>query len=311
MEVQCISSKMQSLEVFTNVFCSQEFAKALDNQIICFSVINTVLAITAIVGNTLILIALHKELSLHRPSKVLIRNLVVSDLCVGFSELATVAQWISILQGRWQICYYFFLAHSTISITSIAVSLWALAAISVDRLLALLLGLRYRQVVTLGRVYVVTVAVWVLGAGETISFMLNRVVVIMVASTNITVCLITSTICYTTIFFKLRKQQTLVHNCPPEQGNQTISLNISGYRKTVSTSLWLQLALLFCYVPFLLMAQFAHQQFEKNQSSAFYLPFYSTITLMFFNSTLNPILYCWKIKELRRVVLEILRCRQM
>ncbi|XP_067051939.1 melanocyte-stimulating hormone receptor-like [Acropora muricata] len=302
---------MQSLEVFTNVFCSQEFAKALDNQIICFSVINTVLAITAIAGNTLILIALHKELSLHRPSKVLIRNLVVSDLCVGFSEVATVAQWISILQERWQMCYYFFLAHSTISITSIAVSLWALAAISIDRLLALLLGLRYRQVVTLSRVYVVTVAVWVLGAGETISFVLNRVVVIMVASTNITVCLITSTFCYTTIFFKLRKQQTLVHNSPPEQGNQTISLNISGYRKTVSTSLWLQLTLMFCYLPFLLITQFAHQQFEKKQSAAFYLPFYSAITLMFFNSTLNPILYCWKIKELRRVVLEILRCRQM
>ncbi|KAK2573409.1 hypothetical protein P5673_001059 [Acropora cervicornis] len=132
---------MLSLEAFTNIFCSQEFTRALDNQIICFSVINTVLAITAIVGNTLILMALHKEISLHRPSKVLIRNLVASDLCVGFAELATVAQWISILQERWQICGCFFLAHSMISITSIAVSLWTLAAISVDRLLALLLGL--------------------------------------------------------------------------------------------------------------------------------------------------------------------------
>jgi len=90
-----------------------------------------------------------------------------------------------------------------------------------------------------------------------------------------------------------------------------MSLNISRYRKTVSTSLWLQLALLFCYLPFLLMTQFAHQQFEKRLSSAFYLAMYSTITLLFFNSTLNPILYCWKIKELRRVVLGILRRRQM
>ena len=28
--------------------------------------------------------------------------------------------------------------------------------------------------------------------------------------------------------------------------------------------------------------------------------FITTITLMFFNSTLNPILYCWRIKEVRR-----------
>jgi len=302
---------MQTLVAFSDILCLQEFTGALDNQIICFSVINTVLAITAIVGNTLILIALHKEISLHRPSKVLIRNLVASDLCVGFAELAIVAQWISILQKRWQICHYFFLAHNMISISSTLVSSSALAAISVDRLLALLLGLRYRQVVTLRRVYVGTIAFWVLGAGNIIIFIWKPVLVIVVLSTNITVCLTTSIICYTTIFFKLRKQQTLVHNCPPEQGNQTISLNISRYRKTVSTSLWLQLALLFCYLPFLLMAQFAHQQFEKKLSSAFYLAMHSTITLLFFNSTLNPILYCWKIKELRRIVLGILRRRQM
>ena len=282
---------MQTLKAFTDIFFSQEFTGALENQIICLSVINTVLAITAIIANTLILIALHEEISLHRPSKVLIRNLEASDLCVGFAELATVAQWISILQERWQICYYFFLAQNMISISSTLVSSSALATISVDRLLALLLRLRYRQVVTLRRVYVVTIAFWVLGAGNAIIFIWKRLVMIMVSSTGITVCLITSTFCYTTIFFKLRKQQTLVHNCPPKQGNQTISLNISGYRKTVYTSLWLQLVFLFCYLPFLLMVPFAHQQLGKTQSSAFYVAMYSTITLMFFNSTINPILY--------------------
>ena len=187
-----------------------------------------------------------------------------------------------------------------IATISMPVLLWALTAISVDRLLALLLGLRYRQVVTLRRVYVVATVFWVLvGVGSTIVLMLNPDVVKVVSSTSITVCLITSIFSYTTIFFKLRNQQILVHNYPPEQANQRISLNIFQYRKTVSTSLWLQLA------------PFAHRQMEKTQFSAFYLPLYSATTLMFFNSTLNPILYCWKIKEVRRVVKETLRCRQM
>ena len=63
---------MKTLEDFANIYCSQELtAQILDNQIICLSVINTLLAITAIVGNTLILIALRKENALHQPSKVI------------------------------------------------------------------------------------------------------------------------------------------------------------------------------------------------------------------------------------------------
>ena len=79
---------MQTLPALAKLYCSEEFTQGLNEQIICFSVINTVLAITAVVGNTVVLIALHKESSLHRPSKALLQNLVASDLSVGFAELA-------------------------------------------------------------------------------------------------------------------------------------------------------------------------------------------------------------------------------
>jgi len=77
---------MKTRQALADIYCSQELTQGLDNQIICLLVINTVLAITATVGNTLILIALCKQTSLHLPSKVLIRNLVARDLCVGVVE---------------------------------------------------------------------------------------------------------------------------------------------------------------------------------------------------------------------------------
>ena len=133
---------MKTLQALANIYCSQELtAQVLDDQIICLSVINTLLGITANVGNSLIRIALHKENALHQPSKVLIRNLVASDLCVGFVELALVGKWIFILQEHWQNCHYYYLAYIIGAFTSISVSLCTLAAISVDRLLALFLGL--------------------------------------------------------------------------------------------------------------------------------------------------------------------------
>ena len=303
---------MQTLPALARLYCSEEFTQGLDKQIICFSVINAVLAITALVGNTVVLIALHKETSLHRPSKALLQNLVASDVCVGFTQLALVSNCISILRKQWRICQFFFHAHLMIGVICISVSLSTLVAISVDRLLALLLGLRYRQVVTVKRVYVVVIVIWILmGAGTAILSMLNPEAGAVVAQSGIPVGLMTSTFCYTRIFFTLRNQQTQVHNNQPEQENQTISLNVSRYRRTVSTSLWLQIAVVFFYLPYLLLAALAYRQFVKTKSPNFYIQFYSTVTLMCSNSILNPVLYCCKIKEVRRVVKEILRCRQM
>ena len=299
---------MQTQVFLANIYCSEEFNQGLDNQIIWLSMINILLGITAIVGNTIILIALHKETSLHQPSKVLLRNLVASDLCVGFVQLAFGAYWISILQRRWQICRLLFLVLRPSGTILIAVSLWTITTISVDRLLALLLKFRYRQVVTLRKVYTVAIASWVCNGIAFASvwyFSLNATKFLFVSA--IAVLLFTSAYCYTRIFFRLRHQHNQVLNLR-EVENQQPRADVRGYRKTVSSALWLQLAMLFCYLPNLLMTPFVFRKTENNISSMLVTPFITTITLMFFNSTLNPILYCWRIKEVRRVVKDILRC---
>ena len=303
---------MQTQEFFANLHCSEEFNQGIDDQRISFLVINIFLGITAIVGNTVILIALHKETSLNQASKVLIRNLVASDLCVGFVQLVFGARLISILQGRWQICRHLYFVSGIAADISIVVSLWTITAISVDRLLALLLKLRYRQVVTVRKVYAVAIASWICnGIGSAALWYFNPDVWKVFARTTIAVCLTTSTYCYARIFFRLRHQHTQVHNNLREQENQTTRVDITRYRKTVSSALWLQLALWFCYLPCLLLAPFVNREIKNNPSSALSTASSTTIFLKFFNSTLNPILYCWRIKEIRRAVKDTLSCSQM
>ena len=140
---------MQTLEVVGNRYCSEELIRGLPNHVIYLSVIYILLGIIANVGITLILIALHGKVnSLHQPSKVMLRNLVASDLCIGFVQLVYSALGISILQGWWQICRLLFFVNCIAANISITVSLWTITGISVDRFLALLLKLRYSQVVT-------------------------------------------------------------------------------------------------------------------------------------------------------------------
>ena len=142
--------------------CSAEIFRGVDCELIFLSALNIFLSITAFLGNTLILVALHKETSLHPPSKLLYRNQAIADLCVGIiAEPLAVTYFTSVVKEKWYICYYAYLAENLSGYTLCSVSLLTSTAISVDRLLALLLGLRYRQIVTFKRTCITAFGFWI------------------------------------------------------------------------------------------------------------------------------------------------------
>ena len=73
----------ENQKTFSELFYSAKYIRGVDGEYIFLSSLNVFLSITAFLGNTLILVALHKETSLHPPSKLLYRNLAITDLCVG------------------------------------------------------------------------------------------------------------------------------------------------------------------------------------------------------------------------------------
>ena len=182
-----------------------------------------------------------------------------------------------------------------------------LTAISVDRLLALLLGLRYRQVVTLKRTYVIVVTIWIVIIVNAAMSFWNHLITSWCRKIGLFLCLVTSVFSYTKIFMALRYHQTQGHqgNVHEEQPNQAaIPLNIARYRKTASTALWLQLTLVVCYLPYGIVD--ATTTISEISSSVL-LAREFTVSLVYFNSSLNPILYCWKIEEVRQAVKETVR----
>ena len=116
--------------------------------------INIFLAITASLGNALILIALHKVTSIFPRTKLLFRCLAVTDLLVGLiSQPLYVVTILFPKFTAWNVNVAITRASEFFFSLLPAVSLLTSSAISVDRLLALLLSLRYRHTVTLRRVW--------------------------------------------------------------------------------------------------------------------------------------------------------------
>ena len=261
--------------------------------------LNIFLAFTATLGNTLILIALHKVSSIHPSTKCLLRCLAMTDFCVGITVQPLFAAEIA--SGNWRILE---LPLSFFNLFFLGFSLTTSTAISVDRLLALLLGLRYRHTVTLRRVRCLVVCLFLaLIVNCFIYSLFSRNFAKRVGFVGIIISLFLSVFSHLKIFVKLQQHQFQVrqHDVDHEEANGGgIPLNIERYKRTASTIVWVQLALLFCYLPIIILMILTTASPSKyRRGSIFYV---CTATVVYFNSTLNPILFCWKIREVRQAV---------
>ena len=178
-----------------------------------------------------------------------------------------------------------------------------MTAISVDRLLALLLGLRYKQIVTLKRTYIIVTTFWVFNLVASLSELFHRRIIFWYGCLVISFCLVISVASYTKIFCTLRYHQAQVRD--QQQLSQTNALNMARFRKAVYSALWVQLALVVCYAPICKIAiVIAH---TKKYSLLLVVTRKVAVTFVYFNSTLNPFLYCWKISEVRQAVKQTIR----
>ena len=274
------------------------------HQKIVISALNSFLSITAFLGNALIIIAFQKVRSFHPPSRLLLSCLAFTDLCVGLIAQPLYASFL-LSQEHSKYCYYFAGLSNVIAVTFCGVSLLTMTGISVDRLLALLLGLRYRQVVTLRRVRLLVVIFWLGSIAFSIILVFYHDIAIRIIYLNMLLCIVASTFCYIKIYVTISHHRARIQEQAHQQPNGGGPLmNIARYRKTVSTAFWVQMTLLACYIPYGIISIFA---LTGLRSPSFDLAWDSTLTLLFLNSTLNPFLYCWKIKHLRQAVIGMVK----
>ena len=236
------------------------------------------------------------------------------------------------------------------------VSVLISTAISVHRLLVLLLRLKYRQVVTLRRAQVVILLCWVTavscGLVRVWSQTISQIVVLVIGL----VSLVTSVLCYVKIYLRLQGNQATIEDSsgglqsnedeevsggratedgvgemtgagkdteeeagagtgratdekslgagtakvsPKRRIQEIVRLNIVQYKKVVSSIFWLQLTLVACYAPFIIVSLLRHTVLSGTTIQGLWL---FTATLVYSNSSLNPFLYCWKIREVRIAV---------
>ena len=266
---------------------------------------NVVLSIFAVTGNAVILFALYQCHSIHSPTKALFYSLAFSDFGVGMvAQPLQVAAGIATLYGDLNLFCSVQPFYAAVAYYFCSVSFITMTAISIERYLALRLGIKYRLVVTVTKVELTLLLMWMCCVVWAISRMwdirINKISGIIIGLLSIVV----TSSCYFRIYCTLRGFKTRISGHQMLRKQPRNVLNMTLYRRSVNSMLGVFGLLIACYIPYFcaLIAVAFH-----GYTASVVLATNLTSLVIFLNSSLNPFVYCWRIKEIRMRVIAIIR----
>ena len=290
-------------------------AEGLYSTLVANCIFNVLLFYTAIALNIITIQALRKTSSLPRTLKTLLLSLAASDLAVGLlAHPMFVAHLIIRIQQNTSDNAYdtvFAIFYETLAAPLATASLFSVVAITVDRFLAIHLHLRYQELVTHKRVIAVVISIWVISAflflvfpAAGLEWIPNRVPGIMFAARD-AVCFITTGFLHYKIYASVRHHTGHIQSLQVQEEAQNREMtNAVRLRKTALATFYIYFLFLACYVPMFCvnLAELFCDETVLIQHLRCYV-----FTLMLSNSSLNPLIYSWKMRHIRHAVINILR----
>ena len=263
------------------------------------------LSVPTIILNLLVVMAIYRTKTLHRPYNYLLCSLAVSDFIIGFlAEPLYVIHLILEIKG--DVTWYCVTGAATafVSYTTAGASLFTLAAMSVDRWLAIDYSLEYRSVVTSYRVGMVTALLWSLAAiGSSLRLVLSVKYFFFSLSFVMLIALSIIFVANIRAFRSLKIQRRRVlRRMKLHQGQEEVKLARS--RKFLITMLYVLGLVLLCYVPFGTVTVLTAMDSVTSETRA---AWNIADPIGYMNSSLNPIVYCLRLPGIANAVRDVIQ----
>ena len=274
-------------------------------------VFNAFFSFTAITLNIVTIIALRKPLTIPRAVKILLLSLAVSDLGVGLLvQPLYITRLVMMIKENTQTLTYDITLNIFFATAGFLVdaSFFGVVALAADRFLAVHFYLRYQELVTHKRVVTVVISIWIISA--ILMLLYTRIpsnVAAIIAVLAASVCYLTTALFYFKIYLAVRHHSNQIHVLQAQlaQNNEGDMANAARERKAAVGTFYVYLvSVLICYLPNTCYWIIHRSAGPSTMLLQFGL--YAN-TLMYLNSSLNPLIYSCKMRHVRHAIMEILR----
>lgn len=267
------------------------------------SILNAVFSLLTVSGNYIILRAIWKTQELHSPSFILLFCLAAADLLVGLiCQPFFVAYQIAELTDNFSAYCILRMIQNISGWITTGVSFGTLSGVSIDRLLALTLHLRYNTIVTVQRIVRAVCVFWILSiAVVMVRFWIRPWIIFPFAV--VVASFVVTTLSTLKIFQIIRRHQRQITQQQQSVQSSTTNAMIKC-RKSAVTVLYVYGLFVLLYLPF---CATMFVEAVTGYTLTVKIAYDYVTTAVFINSFLNPIVYCWRIGEIRRAVKNLLR----
>ena len=258
----------------------------------------------ATLGNLLVIRALMKTSTIPATVKKLFLSLAFSDLAVGLcSQLMTAIISAVMLKMASSGDDLAFFCPTVLIVRLYFTYLLAVASflnvivIAFDRLLAVSLHLRYQELITPKRVNIALVSLWLISCITAFIFVFLPTSDGIVAAVILMIGYVLATVAYVRIYKVVKYHQNQIYSQNQLQNAQT--REALRQRKSAYNALFVYFVFLVCYLPYLPSVIL---YLTNTSEISFLIAKYASLFLIYLNSSLNPIVYCWRYREIRRIV---------
>ncbi|XP_078361458.1 histamine H2 receptor-like [Oculina patagonica] len=267
-------------------------------------IINSITCPLTVLLNVLVIMAVKRRPRLQSYANILLACLAATDVLTGLAVQPSyiLCKTFELLPGMTESETYACAFHySSLRGVSVCSSLH-LMLVTCERLIAIKFTLRYPYVVTMKNLKVAVFAVWIVALFCGVSRSINRDA-ILTFSNNLVTFTFLSCIGFVLCSYLILYRETLRHQkmIKTQQLPQEEVERLAKESKALKTTVFVVGAVVLCLVPavfFLVLV--ALGAYGGSVSLIGFTPWVRTFAML--NSLLNPLIYCWRQKEMRKFV---------
>ena len=296
--------------------CGNEMAIYATSSVVAYSsaIFIAIFSPVAVSGNTLILAAIWKNPSLRTPSYILLAGLAFTDFGTGLLTQPTYVAtelirtvYFELIDKKPTVQKQLTVAGSSFSIFFSSCTILLVTLMSIERWL----HMSRRSWITVRRTYIITAVLTVVPLTLTVcratqiitrdSFTreINTAFVLFAL-----LCLTITTVAYFKLFRIIRRhQQQIQANELSHNFGQPV-IDFIKYKKSVFSILYI---LILFYIGYLPVSISLMLMLFLSPGELTMIFFHISMVLLFLSSSLNPLLYLWRMKDIREEVKHLLK----